>query len=142
MRAEGAISVKAVIKGKKREVKEVCIRKDKKTKDFNYIRKIARMNDIPVKELGQEELEVLASGKSHGGVLAEVSFRKEDLLEEGEEPVPGERPRHVFAGARSRRRDADAARRQIFQEFPRAFFGPNFVKIVNPRHLPKTRYDF
>ena len=84
MRAEGAISVKAVIKGKKREVKEVCIRKDKKTKDFNYIRKIARMNDIPVKELGQEELEVLASGKSHGGVLAEVSFRKEDLLEEGD----------------------------------------------------------
>lgn len=84
MRAEGAISVKAVIKGKRREVKEVCIRRDKKTKDFNYIRKIARMENIPIRELNNEELEALASGKSHGGVLAEVSYRKEDLLEDGD----------------------------------------------------------
>ena len=84
MRVEGAISVKAVIQAGKREVKEVFIRKDKKTKDFNYIRKICRMNGIKINESDPEELERLASGKSHGGILAEVSSRKQDSLSDGD----------------------------------------------------------
>ena len=84
MTIEGAISVKAAINGKKREVSKVYISKEKKTKDFNYIRKIARMNEIPVLELEQEELLQYLKGKSHGGVGAEVSSRKDDTFADGD----------------------------------------------------------
>ena len=56
MIVEGAISVKAVIQNKKREVTRVFISKDKKTKDFNYIRKLCKLNNIPLLELANEEL--------------------------------------------------------------------------------------
>ncbi len=84
MTIEGAISVKAAINGKKREVSKVYINKAKKTKDFNYIRKIARLNDIPVMELGPEELLEYLKGKSHGGVGAEVLSRKDDEFNDGD----------------------------------------------------------
>ncbi len=84
MTIEGAISVKAAINGKKREVSKVYINKTKKTKDFNYIRKIARLNDIPVMELGPEELLEYLKGKSHGGVGAEVLSRKDDEFNDGD----------------------------------------------------------
>lgn len=84
MTIEGAISVKAAISGKKRKVSKVYINKTKKTKDFNYIRKIARMNNIPVMELETEELLEYLKGKSHGGVGAEVSSRKDDEFTDGD----------------------------------------------------------
>ncbi len=84
MTIEDAISVKAAINGKKREVSKVYINKTKKTKDFNYIRKIARMNNIPVMELETEELLEYLKGKSHGGVGAEVSSRKDDEFTDGD----------------------------------------------------------
>ena len=84
MRAEGAISLKALIQAEKREVREVFIRKDKKTKDFNYIRKLCRMKGIKVNEMDHEQLEELASGKSHGGILAEASSRRQDDLSDGD----------------------------------------------------------
>ncbi|MBQ6478809.1 MAG: hypothetical protein IJI44_05505 [Erysipelotrichaceae bacterium] len=84
MTIEGAISVKAAIKGKKREISTIYISKSKKTKDFNYIRKIARMNNIPVMELETEELLEHLKGKSHGGIGAEVQSRKEDEFTEGD----------------------------------------------------------
>ncbi|MBQ2658831.1 MAG: RNA methyltransferase [Erysipelotrichaceae bacterium] len=84
MTIEGAISVKAAISGKKRKVSKVYINKTKKTKDFNYIRKIARMSNIPVMELETEELLEYLKGKSHGGVGAEVSSRKDDEFTDGD----------------------------------------------------------
>ena len=84
MTIEGAISVKAAINGRKREVTKIYINKTKKTKDFNYIRKIARLNNIPVMELEPEELLEYLKGKSHGGVGAEVSLRKNDEFTQGD----------------------------------------------------------
>ena len=43
---EGAIAVKAAIRCNKRSVEKVFIDRQKKTKDFNYIRKIVREADI------------------------------------------------------------------------------------------------
>ena len=43
---EGAISIKSAINNKKRDISVVYINKDKKTKDFNYIRKICKLNNI------------------------------------------------------------------------------------------------
>lgn len=81
---EGAISVKAAISGRKRTIEKVYIRKDKKTKDFNYIRKLCRMEGIAVEELDREALEGLLSGKSAGGICASVSSRKGDAFDDGD----------------------------------------------------------
>ena len=43
---EGAISVKAAISYNKRDVLKIYISSKKKTKDFNYIRKIAKIDNI------------------------------------------------------------------------------------------------
>ena len=81
---EGAISVKAAINYKKRDIKVVYINKDKKTKDFNYIRKICKLNSIEIEEKDNEELLSIASGKSFGGILAEVSARNYDEFSDGD----------------------------------------------------------
>ncbi|MBR4422435.1 MAG: RNA methyltransferase, partial [Erysipelotrichaceae bacterium] len=81
---EGAIAVKAAISNKKRNVSMVYIDKHKKTKDFNYIRKLCRNSEISVKEMETEELRELLKGKTHGGIGAEVSLRKEDGFSEGD----------------------------------------------------------
>ena len=78
---EGSISVKACIEANKREIIELYIQKDKKTKDFNYIRKIAKNKNIKINELSKEELSSFLIGKSHGGIGANVKERKEDSLE-------------------------------------------------------------
>lgn len=81
---EGAISVKAAIQNNKRDIKVVYINNEKKTKDFNYIRKIAKANNIEIKECDKDTLASLATGKSFGGVLAEVSNRKYDEFGDGD----------------------------------------------------------
>lgn len=81
---EGAISVKAAIANKKRLVKKVYIDKNKKTKDFNYIRKITKEANIELIEMPQEYLVNLATGKTFGGVLAECEYRINDEISDGD----------------------------------------------------------
>ena len=84
MIVEGAIAVKAVINSEKRLVRKVYIRKDKKTKDFNYIRKLCRNKNIILEELESAMLEEYTKGKSHGGICAEVENRKYDEFTDGD----------------------------------------------------------
>ena len=81
---EGAIAVKAAIQNHKREVKRVFINKEKKTKDFNYIRKITKNSGIELLELSNEELGTHLQGKSHGGVGAEADNRMNDEFVSGD----------------------------------------------------------
>ncbi|MBO7697814.1 MAG: hypothetical protein J6S38_02110, partial [Erysipelotrichaceae bacterium] len=81
---EGAIAVKAAIQNHKREVKRVFINKEKKTKDFNYIRKITKNSGIELLELSNEELGTHLQGKSHGGVGAETGNRVNDEFVSGD----------------------------------------------------------
>ncbi|MDO4940433.1 MAG: RNA methyltransferase [Erysipelotrichaceae bacterium] len=81
---EGAIAVKAAINFHKRNIDCVYINANKKTKDFNYIRKIGKINNIPFKEVGDDVISSLAIGKSHGGILAEVSNRFTDEFVDGD----------------------------------------------------------
>lgn len=81
---EGSISVKAAIQNNKRDIKVVYINSEKKTKDFNYIRKITKANNIELRECDKDTLLSLATGKSFGGVLAEVSNRKYDEFDDGD----------------------------------------------------------
>ena len=84
MKVEGAIAVKACISSHKREVKTVYIDSRKKTKDFNYIRKIARENNIEIRETDTASFSDITNGKSHGGIVAEVTERKYDYLADGD----------------------------------------------------------
>jgi len=81
---EGAIAVKAAVLNGKRDIVKVYIDKDKKTKDFNFIRKSVRNKGILLLEWERSQIESLASGKSHGGILAEVSERKDDVFSNGD----------------------------------------------------------
>ena len=84
MIVEGAISVKAVIQNHKREIQKVYMNKEKKTKDFNYIRKLCRQNNIELIELANEELSSYLQGKSHGGVGIETGTRRNDGFTDGD----------------------------------------------------------
>lgn len=81
---EGAISTKAALQNNKRDIFKLFINKDKKTKDFNYIRKIAKTNNIEILELSSDELNNILTGKSHGGVGLEVSDRKLDEFDDSD----------------------------------------------------------
>lgn len=81
---EGAISVKAAISSKKRNINEVYIDKNKKTKDFNYIRKLCRINNIKVNEINKEEFSNFNIGKTFGGIIADVDARISEELNEGD----------------------------------------------------------
>ena len=73
---EGAISVKSALESKYRSVKKIWMDETKKTKDFGYILAIACKENIEVERVSSEVINGLASGKTHGGVIAEVSSRE------------------------------------------------------------------
>ena len=81
---EGSISVKSAIQNNKRKINKVYISKEKNTKDFNYIRRLCLNNNIELIELDNEELNKYAIGKTHGGVLADVSNRSNDEFVDGD----------------------------------------------------------
>lgn len=77
---EGALSVKAVILAGKRKVTCVMIDEKKKDRDTAFILRKAQERGIPVKRMPREEIDRLASGKTHGGVLCTAHERMMDRL--------------------------------------------------------------
>lgn len=77
---EGALSVKAALLNDKREVFEVIIDKSKKDRNTNFIKKITLEKDIKLSLMDRSEIEKIAIGKSHGGIIAEVSNRNYQTL--------------------------------------------------------------
>ncbi|MCI5773525.1 MAG: RNA methyltransferase [Erysipelotrichaceae bacterium] len=78
---EGALSVKAAIKGRKRVVEKVIIAQDKHSKDISYIKKLCAMNQIPVELWDKAKINTIAAGKTHGGILAIAQERSYQPLE-------------------------------------------------------------
>lgn len=79
---EGKISVKAAISGGRREVDRIWMDKSLEDRDSRYIRRIAEDKGIPVELVTRPEITEKAEGKTHGGILAEVSSRRYDCLED------------------------------------------------------------
>ena len=79
---EGTISVKAALQSKYRKVNEIWMDEKKKSKDFGYILKMCEVNNIIVKRVTREQIDEVASGKTHGGVIAFVSERRYVDIEE------------------------------------------------------------
>ncbi len=73
---EGNISVKAAIESKHRDVYELIVDESKHDKDTNYIIALAHKNNIPVKKTTREEIDIIASGTTHGGLIAKVGERQ------------------------------------------------------------------
>lgn len=79
---EGTISVKAALQSKYRSVNEIWMDEKKKSKDFGYILKMCEVHNILVKRVSREQIDEVASGKTHGGVIAFVGDRRYVDLDE------------------------------------------------------------
>ena len=66
---EGAISCKALLEAGSRDCKKLYIDKKKNTKDTRYLAKIAKSRGCEVVFCSRDEINELATGKTHGGIL-------------------------------------------------------------------------
>lgn len=73
---EGSIAVKAVLASPYRKVERILIAQEKRSSDISFIIKTASSKHVVVERIALEEIEQLAKGKTHGGIIAEVSERK------------------------------------------------------------------
>lgn len=83
---EGNISVKAALLAKRRTVYEILVDENKKDKDTNFILKQAELNHVTVTKVKRETIHQLASGTTHGGMIAYVSDRTYQTIEDIENP--------------------------------------------------------
>ncbi|MBQ9037721.1 MAG: RNA methyltransferase [Erysipelotrichaceae bacterium] len=73
---EGAIAVKAALNSRYRKVYKIYIAEDKHTSDVSYITQQAYTNRLTVERCSKEKIDELATGKTHGGIIADVEPRK------------------------------------------------------------------
>lgn len=85
---EGNISVKAVLLAKRRTVLEIIVDKKKKDKDTAFILKQATGMNVPIQYAQREEIDTLAEGKTHGGLIAYVTQRNYQSIEDIQKENP------------------------------------------------------
>lgn len=78
---EGKIAVEAAIKAKSRPVETVFLRDGRLDRQLRHLKQTAVSANIPVKQVSASFFEENTSGKSHGGVLAQVGARNFTTLE-------------------------------------------------------------
>lgn len=79
---EGNVSVKAAILGNKREVTCVYVDEDKHDKDTSWILHRAEDKNIEIKKVKRENIDSMAVGKTHGGLIAECTSRTYQTIED------------------------------------------------------------
>ncbi len=82
MLAEGSLSVKAAMLGGKRKVEKVILDEARHDKDIHFIQRKAEELGIPVVKTSRQEIDALASGRTHGGVIAYIGQRQYQTLDE------------------------------------------------------------
>lgn len=82
MIVEGSLSVKAVLLAKNRDVLEILVDEKKIDKDTNFILAKAYESNVKVTKVKREEIDAQATGKTHGGILAKVTSRNYQQLED------------------------------------------------------------
>jgi len=82
MQLEGALAVKAAILNKRRVVHEIIIDEKKKDRDTAFIESVAKKHKLTINYKKRETIDELASGKTHGGIIAKTSFRSYQKLSE------------------------------------------------------------
>lgn len=71
----GTISCKSILESKKRKCTCLYIDKNKRNKDFRYIIRLAKQQNIPVEFLVRESLNEISQSNKHGGMLLEAEDR-------------------------------------------------------------------
>ena len=82
MLLEGNVSVKAAILGNHRKVEKLYYDKHKNDKDLNFILQRAKEKGIPCMPLEREEINAMATGRTHGGLVAQAGPRVYQELSE------------------------------------------------------------
>jgi 23S rRNA (guanosine2251-2'-O)-methyltransferase len=79
---EGEISVMAALSARHRNVHRIVLSSDKPREDVRELEALARAARVPVERMPREQVDALAQGKTHGGVVAEVGERRFLSLED------------------------------------------------------------
>lgn len=79
---EGAISCKAILNNNNRVINTLYIREGKNDRNSRYIIRLAEKRNIEVKYLDKEEIDNLASGFTHGGILLDAEGRNFSTVNE------------------------------------------------------------
>ncbi len=79
---EGSLSVKAAMLANRRDVEEVILDASHHDKDTHFIEQKAKELGIRVTKKTSEEIQAIAMGKTHGGVLAYAGPRRYQQLED------------------------------------------------------------
>lgn len=79
---EGSISVQAALDAGRREIQVIYFQQGKEIRAASSIRQAAGKQGIEVKSVSADEIDALAKGKTHGGVLALAGERKFQTLNE------------------------------------------------------------
>ncbi len=72
---EGSVSVKAVLLGGKRTVSEILFDRERHDRDLSFILGKAREKGIKYTPCSRSEIDSVATGKTHGGIIAYVGDR-------------------------------------------------------------------
>lgn len=80
---EGFLAVKSILENPNRVIDKLYLQEDKFSKPINYCRALAHQRQVEIHILNREQLNELASGSSHGGILLEA-----DVLTHKLETIP------------------------------------------------------
>ena len=72
---EGSVSVKAVLLGGKRPISEILFDRERHDRDLSFILGKAREKGIKYTPCSRSEIDSVATGKTHGGIIAYVGDR-------------------------------------------------------------------
>ena len=75
MRLEGRISVKAAMLAGNRTVSRIYVRDDLNDRDTSFILHRAEERGIPTERMSEAQINDMAQGKTHGGILADAGER-------------------------------------------------------------------
>ncbi len=73
---EGLISIEAALKSGSREVNTLVVRENHRDYEVTKLIKTAEAKRVPIYRVPEDEIDALAQGKTHGGVLAFVGERQ------------------------------------------------------------------
>lgn len=79
---EGKVSVKAALLAHKRDITCIYLEENRHDKEAHFIERKAEELNVHVQKCSRDKIDEMATGRTHGGVLADVSERTYQNLED------------------------------------------------------------
>lgn len=73
---EGEISILAALEARNRPIRRIIVSMDKQPDDVRQLVQAARNAGVRIERLRREQIDALADGKTHGGLIADVGERR------------------------------------------------------------------